>query len=307
MFFRKLPFFTVFVCIIVFNFSTVYAKKNQTNPKKIVVTFSILKDVVSVIGGKRVHVTSLVRRNMDSHMFRPTPRDARVISSADLVVMNGIGFEGWIERLVKASGYKGSIIVASENIKKIDHKEHKEHKEHHHSEWDPHVWLSVPNMKIYIGNIAAGMIRFDPDGKNYYRNNLKKYIFKLNNLDKFIRTTVNSVPKIKRNVITSHDAFGYLSREYGIQMSAPQGVSTESEASALKIASIIRQIKKTSVKAIFLENITDNRLIQQIASQTKVKIGGKLYSDALSDRNGPASNYLDLMRYNIQTIIKALK
>ena len=162
-------------------------------------------------------------------------------------------------------------------------------------------------MKIYVANIAAGMIRLDPDGKNYYRNNFKKYILKLNNLDKFIRTTVNSVPKVKRNVITSHDAFGYLSREYGIQMSAPQGVSTESEASALKIASIIRQIKKTSVKAIFIENITDNRLIQQIASHTKVKIGGKLYSDALSDTNGLAGNYLDYMRYNIQTIMKALK
>ena len=304
MFFRKLPFFTVFICIIAFSFSSVYAKKNKINPKKIIVTFSILKDIVSVIGGKRAHVTSLIRRNMDSHMFRPTPRDARVISSADLVVMNGIGFEGWIKRLVKASGYKGSIVVASENIKKIGHKEHKGN---HHSEWDPHVWFSVPNMKIYVANIAAGMIRLDPDGKNYYRNNLKKYILKLNNLDKFIRTTVNSVPKVKRNVITSHDAFGYLSREYGIQMSAPQGVSTESEASALKLASLIRQIKKTSVKAIFIENITDNRLIQQIASHTKVKIGGKLYSDALSDTNGLAGNYLDYMRYNIQTIMKALK
>ena len=327
-----LRFFTIialFFCIVSFNLSNVSAKENR---KKIVVSFSILEDLVSVIGGKRVHVTSLVRRNMDSHMFQPTPRQAKIVASADLVIMNGLGFEGWMERLVKASGYKGKTIVATDNIPKLkfedyhddhddhkkddhghkkDHDDHKkDHDDHHghgHGEWDPHVWLSVPKMKIYVTNVAEAMSRMDPSSKTYYMKNLKKYISDLNNLDKFIRRSINSIPKKDRVVITSHEAFGHLSNEYGIEMLAPQGLSTETRASASKIASIVRFIKKHSVKAVFPENISDNRLIEQIAKQTKIKIGASLYSDALSEKNGPAGTYLNYMRYNVNTIVNALK
>ena len=320
-----LRFFTIialFFCIVSFNLSNVSAKENR---KKIVVSFSILEDIVSVIGGKRVHVTSLVRRNMDLHMFQPTPRQAKIVSSADLVIMNGLGLEGWMERLVKASGYKGKTIVATDNIPKLkfedDHDDHDDHKkddhghkkdhdDHHghgHGEWDPHVWLSVPNMKIYVTNVAEAMSRMDPSSKTYYMKNLKKYMSDLDNLDKFIRRSVNSIPKKDRVVITSHEAFGHLSNEYGIEMLAPQGLSTETRASASKIASIVRFIKKHSVKAVFPENITDNRLIEQIAKQTKIKIGASLYSDALSEKNGPAGTYLNYMRYNVNTIVNALK
>ena len=320
-----LRFFTIialFFCIVSFNLSNVSAKENR---KKIVVSFSILEDIVSVIGGKRVHVTSLVRRNMDSHMFQPTPRQAKIVASADLVIMNGLGFEGWMERLVKASGYKGKTIVATDNIPKLkfedDHDDHDDHKkddhghkkdhdDHHghgHGEWDPHVWLSVPKMKIYVTNVAEAMSRMDPSSKTYYMKNLKKYISDLNNLDKFIRRSINSIPKKDRVVITSHEAFGHLSNEYGIEFLAPQGLSTETRASASKIASIVRFIKKHSVKAVFPENITDNRLIEQISKQTKIKIGASLYSDALSEKNGPAGTYLNYMRYNVNTIVNALK
>ena len=320
-----LRFFTIialFFCIVSFNLSNVSAKENR---KKIVVSFSILEDLVSVIGGKRVHVTSLVRRNMDSHMFQPTPRQAKIVASADLVIMNGLGFEGWMERLVKASGYKGKTIVATDNIPKLkfedDHDDHDDHKkddhghkkdhdDHHghgHGEWDPHVWLSVPKMKIYVTNVAEAMSRMDPSSKTYYMKNLKKYISDLNNLDKFIRRSINSIPKKDRVVITSHEAFGHLSNEYGIEFLAPQGLSTETRASASKIASIVRFIKKHSVKAVFPENITDNRLIEQISKQTKIKIGASLYSDALSEKNGPAGTYLNYMRYNVNTIVNALK
>ena len=236
-------------------------------------------------------------------MFRPTPSDARRISSADLVVMNGIGFEGWMKRLVKASGYKGVILIAAKNIEKLRQKEHHGHNINHADGWDPHVWFSVPNMKIYVANIAEGISRIDPPSKKYYMKNLKKYTLDLDNLDKLIRSSINSIPKKNRKVITSHDAFGYLAREYGIEMLSPQGISTESEASASKVATLIRQIKKTSVKAIFFENIADNRLVRQIARQTSVQIGGNLYSDALSEKNGMAGNY---MRYNVKTILKAL-
>ena len=328
---RLFTFFGLFLFLLTFNFTDVSAKDAAVGQKKIVVTFSILEDIVSVIGKKRVHVTSLVRRNMDSHMFRPTPRQAKIVSSADLVVMNGLGFEGWIKRLVKASGYKGKILIASENIPKIkfekehhghkkEHhgheKEHhghkKEHhgheKEHHgHGEWDPHVWLSVPNMKIYVSNVAEGMSRMDPSWKAYYMKNLKKYMADLDNLDKYIRRSVNSIPKKNRRLITSHEAFGHLSNEYGLEMLSPQGLSTETRASASRIASIVRFIKKNSVKALFPENITDNRLIQQIAKQTNIKIGSSLYSDALSEKNGPAGTYLNYMRYNIETIVNVLK
>jgi len=400
---RFFTFIALFFCIVSFNLSDVSAKENR---KKVVVSFSILEDIVSVIGGKRVHVTSLVRRNMDLHMFQPTPRQAKIVSSADLVIMNGLGLEGWMERLVKASGYKGKTIVATDNIPKLkfeddhddhkkddhghkkdhddhkkddhghkkdhddhkkddhghkkdhddhkkddhghkkdhddhkkddhghkkdhddhkkddhghkkDHDDHKkddhghkkDHDDHHghgHGEWDPHVWLSVPNMKIYVTNVAEAMSRMDPSSKTYYMKNLKKYMSDLDNLDKFIRRSVNSIPKKDRVVITSHEAFGHLSNEYGIEMLAPQGLSTETRASASKIASIVRFIKKHSVKAVFPENITDNRLIEQIAKQTKIKIGASLYSDALSEKNGPAGTYLNYMRYNVGTIVKALK
>ena len=332
---RFFTFIALFFCIVSFNLSDVSAKENR---KKVVVSFSILEDIVSVIGGKRVHVTSLVRRNMDSHMFQPTPRQAKIVASADLVIMNGLGFEGWMERLVKASGYKGKTIVATDNIPKLkfeddhddhkkddhghkkDHDDHKkdahghkkDHDDHHghghgHGEWDPHVWLSVPNMKIYVTNVAEAMSRMDPSSKTYYMKNLKKYISDLNNLDKFIRRSINSIPKKDRVVITSHEAFGHLSNEYGIEFLAPQGLSTETRASASKIASIVRFIKKHSVKAVFPENITDNRLIEQISKQTKIKIGASLYSDALSEKNGPAGTYLNYMRYNVNTIVNALK
>ena len=319
---RFFTFIALFFCIVSFNLSDVSAKENR---KKVVVSFSILEDIVSVIGGKRVHVTSLVRRNMDLHMFQPTPRQAKIVSSADLVIMNGLGLEGWMERLVKASGYKGKTIVATDNIPKLkfedDHDDHDDHKkddhghkkdhdDHHghgHGEWDPHVWLSVPNMKIYVTNVAEAMSRMDPSSKTYYMKNLKKYMSDLDNLDKFIRRSVNSIPKKDRVVITSHEAFGHLSNEYGIEMLAPQGLSTETRASASKIASIVRFIKKHSVKAVFPENITDNRLIEQISKQTKIKIGASLYSDALSEKNGPAGTYLNYMRYNVGTIVKALK
>ena len=312
---RFFTFIALFFCIVSFNLSDVSAKENR---KKVVVSFSILEDIVSVIGGKRVHVTSLVRRNMDLHMFQPTPRQAKIVSSADLVIMNGLGLEGWMERLVKASGYKGKTIVATDNIPKLkfedDHDDHDDHKKDHddhhghgHGEWDPHVWLSVPNMKIYVTNVAEAMSRMDPSSKTYYMKNLKKYMSDLDNLDKFIRRSVNSIPKKDRVVITSHEAFGHLSNEYGIEMLAPQGLSTETRASASKIASIVRFIKKHSVKAVFPENITDNRLIEQIAKQTKIKIGASLYSDALSEKNGPAGTYLNYMRYNVGTIVKALK
>ena len=321
---RFFTFIALFFCIVSFNLSDVSAKENR---KKVVVSFSILEDIVSVIGGKRVHVTSLVRRNMDLHMFQPTPRQAKIVSSADLVIMNGLGLEGWMERLVKASGYKGKTIVATDNIPKLkfedDHDDHDDHKkddhghkkdhdDHHghghgHGEWDPHVWLSVPNMKIYVTNVAEAMSRMDPSSKTYYMKNLKKYISDLNNLDKFIRRSINSIPKKDRVVITSHEAFGHLSNEYGIEFLAPQGLSTETRASASKIASIVRFIKKHSVKAVFPENITDNRLIEQISKQTKIKIGASLYSDALSEKNGPAGTYLNYMRYNVNTIVNALK
>ncbi len=316
---RFFTFIALFFCIVSFNLSDVSAKENR---KKVVVSFSILEDIVSVIGGKRVHVTSLVRRNMDLHMFQPTPRQAKIVSSADLVIMNGLGLEGWMERLVKASGYKGKTIVATDNIPKLkfedDHDDHKkddhghkkDHDDHHghgHGEWDPHVWLSVPNMKIYVTNVAEAMSRMDPSSKTYYMKNLKKYMSDLDNLDKFIRRSVNSIPKKDRVVITSHEAFGHLSNEYGIEMLAPQGLSTETRARASRIASIVRFIKKNSVKALFPENITDNRLIQQIAKQTNIKIGSSLYSDALSEKNGPAGTYLNYMRYNIETIVNVLK
>jgi zinc/manganese transport system substrate-binding protein len=272
---------------------------------RVLATFSILADMVRNVGGERVEVTALVGPNSDAHVYSPAPADARKVAEAKVVVTNGLGFEGWMSRLVKASGTKGRPVVASKGIKPR-RTAGKDSHGHSHGNTDPHAWQSVANAKVYVANIRAALIAADPAGKSVYDANASAYLAKLDELDKAVKEAVAAIPRDRRRIITSHDAFGYFQQAYGIEFIAPQGVSTESEASARDVARIITQIKRQKIPAVFLENVTDPRLIQRIAQESGAKIGGKLYSDALTDAKGDAPTYLDMIRYNIRQLSAAL-
>ncbi|MAM75543.1 MAG: metal ABC transporter substrate-binding protein [Tistrella sp.] len=291
-------------------------------PIKVVASFSILGDMVQEVGGDRVRVTTLVGPDGDAHVWQPAPADARTVADADLVVMNGLGFEGWMDRLVQASGYDGPVAVATTGIvprkmaEEEDHDHDHDHAggddhdhdhDHHHGGTDPHAWQSLTNARIYVHNVLEALIAADSDDKSVFEANAAAYLKKIDALDARIRAEIASVPAERRKVVTSHDAFGYFEAAYGVEFLAPVGVSTEAEASAGDVAKLIDQIRAEKIPAVFMENISDPRLLERIASETDATIGGTLYSDALSPADGPAATYLDMMDYNVRTLVAALR
>jgi zinc/manganese transport system substrate-binding protein len=272
---------------------------------KIIASFSILGDLVKNVGGDRVEVATLVGPNGNAHVYAPSPGDAKKVADAKLVFVNGLGFEGWLERLVKASGTKAPIVIATKGIKPIERAGEHDH-DHDHGRADPHAWQSVANAKIYVANIRDALIAADPAGKDAYLANAAAYLAKLDALEREVREVIAKIPADRRRVITSHNAFGYFQNAYGVNFIAPQGVSTEAEASAKDVAAIIAQIKKQKAAAVFLENVTDPRLVEQIARETGAKVGGTLYSDALTDNKGDATTYIDLIRHNLRQLASAL-
>ncbi|MBI5130339.1 MAG: metal ABC transporter substrate-binding protein [Rhodopseudomonas palustris] len=280
----------------------------------VVASFSILGDFVRNVGGDRVAVATLVGPSGDAHVYTPSPRDAKQVADARLLVVNGLGLEGWLPRLVQSSGGKATIVTATKGIKTLDaddgdsHDHGKAAGKHDHGDehTDPHAWQSVLNAKIYVANIRDALIAADPAGEAVYRANAEAYLGKLDALDREVRDQAAKIPAASRKVISSHDAFGYFADAYGIAFIAPQGVSTESEVSARDVARIITQIRTSKIPAVFLENISDPRLIQRIAAETGAKIGGTLYSDSLTAENGDAPTYIDMVRHNIRTLTSAL-
>lgn len=268
---------------------------------KVVATFSILGDLVRNVGSDRIEVLTLVGPNGDAHVFSPTPADAKKLGDAKAVFVNGLGFEGWMTRLVKASGTKAPTVIASTGIKTRTMQD-----EHQQRVTDPHAWQSIANVKIYVGNIRDGLINADPASKSVYQANAKSYLARLDALEWEVKEAIAKIPADRRRIITTHDAFGYFGDAYGMEFISPEGVSTDSEPSAKDVAKIITQIRKQKIPAVFMENITDPRLMQQIARETGARIGGTLYSDALSEPGGPASTYIDMMRNNVSELGKAL-
>lgn len=270
---------------------------------KAVATFSILADLVKNVGGDRVEVISLVPPNGDAHVYSPSPADAKKLADAQLVFTNGLGFEGWIARLVKSSATKANVIVATKGIKPL--KAAGGHG-HSHDAGDPHAWQSVVNARVYVANIRDALVAKDPANKAAYEANAAAYLGRLDALDKEVRESIARIPAERRRIITTHDAFGYFRAAYGVEFVAPQGVSTDSEASARDVARIIIQIRKQKIPAVFLENVSDARLLKRIADETGAKLGGTLYSDALTDEKGEAPTYIDMIRHNIRTLSAAL-
>ena len=376
---RKSPL-KLFPAILVLFFA-VPAFAQSDKPIPVVATFSILGDMVKRIGGPHVALSTLVGPDGDTHVYQPTPADARAVSKAKLLFVNGLEFEGWIDRLVKASGFKGTRVVTTEGIKPIpfeeghddhgkeehhkddhhkddhhkddhhkdeqgegahhkddhhkhghddhkkdehkdghaehakhgdddhkkgDHRDHGDHHGHDHGAFDPHAWQSLNHAVTYVDNITAALVKAFPVKAAAFKANRAAYVAEIEALDMEIRAMIANLPKSKRTVVTSHDAFQYFGRDYGVTFLAPQGLSTESEASAQDVARLIKQMRKQDISAVFIENITDRRLLEQIARETGAAIGGTLYPGALSGNDGPAATYLKMMRHNATTLAQSL-
>lgn len=298
-------------------------------PIPVVASFSILGDLVSEVGGDRVAVTTLVGRDSDAHVFQPAPKDVKTVAAARVLVINGLGFDGWMDRLASTGGAgAGRIVVeASKGLPTMPerggapdrraqgaatglapgHDHARPGHGHDHGSIDPHAWQDPRNVVIYVRNIAAGLTRADPAGADGYAQRATAYTARLMELDGWITQRIGQVPAAKRKVITSHDAFGYFAARYGVTMVAVAGVSTNADAGARGMAEIIRLMRREKVKALFLENIANPLLVEQIARETGAQPGGRLYSDALSASDGPAPTYLGMMRHNVDVLVAGMQ
>ena len=334
--------FRLATCASLLSLSPVLTAQASAAELKVVASFSIIADFAKNVGGDRVEVTTLVGPDGDAHVYEPRPADAVAVSKADVVLVNGLEFEGFLKRLIETSGTKAPVVELTKGVEPLrlsdepaghahpvaeeeeahDHKtgeaghkhetadahdhDHGHEGHHHHGEYDPHAWQSTKNAQIYVKNIAGAFCKADKPGCATYTANSDAYVAKLATLNEKVKTEIAAIPPEKRVIITSHDAFGYFEHAYGLNFLAPEGISTESEASAADVAKLVDQVKHDKASAIFVENITDKRLIDQIASETGLKVGGTLYSDALSTADGPAATYIDMVNHNIETISAAV-
>ena len=269
----------------------------------VMVSFSILGDLVRVVGADRVAVTTLVGPDGDAHVFEPKPADAKNLLQTKLLIVNGLGFEPWAQKLVKSSGYKGAVIVASQGVK-LRNMPMDKNKD---VEIDPHAWQDPSNVVLYVRNISAALSKLDPAGAVDYLANSEAYVRELQRLDAQNMAQIAAIPADKRKIITSHDAFGYFGAHYGVKFLAPQGISTEAEPSAKQVAQFIKQIRKEKIRAVFLENMSSSKLLTQLSKDAGVTMGPELYVDALSKDGGPADSYLKMMRYNVMQLVAGMK
>ena len=279
-----------------------------SEPLPVVASFSILADMVKQVGGPHVEVSSLVGPNSDAHVFDPTPADAKRLAAAKLVVVNGLGFEGWLNRLVKSSGYKGPVLTASKGVKTIPmaKSDHGHGHSHSHAAPDPHAWQSLLNARQYVENIRVALSAAMPAHSADFQSRTTDYLKQIDALEKSTQARIAAVPMERRRVITSHDAFGYFARQYKVTFYPLQGLSTASEPSAADVVRIVNEIKKNKVTAIFAENISDPRVLERVAKDSGAKIGGTLYADALSAPGTQADTYLKMFELNVSTILSGI-
>jgi len=272
-------------------------------PLEVVTSFSILGDLLRQVGGERLRVTTLVGPGADAHGYQPRPSDARHIKTAGLVVANGLGFDPWLERLARSAGYTGEVVIASRGIRPLEMAGNGHH--HDQPEMDPHAWQDVGQAQRYVATLAAALAAADPPGAAAYREQAARYTASLEALDRDIRQAITAIPAERRLVVTSHDAFGYFARAYGIRFLAPVGLSSNAEPTAGGVAALIRQIRQTRAPAIFMENISDPRLLERIQRESGARPGGTLHSDALAP-TPPADTYMGMMRENLRVLVAAL-
>jgi zinc/manganese transport system substrate-binding protein len=283
----------------------------------VVASFSILADMTRQIGGDRITLRAIAGPDQDAHVFQPKPSDAAALANAALVIRNGLGFEGWLDRMIRSSGFKARMVTTTEGITpRIMEAHGHDHggagRRHHHSVGprqvpDPHAWQDLGLAQHYIRNITAGLVAADPGGEALYRRNAEAYGARLAALDQWVRAEIAKVPAARRKIVTSHDAFSYFGDAYGVRFLAPQGVSTEAEPSAAEVGRLIRQIKAESITALFMENMSNPATLQRIAQETGLRVRGRLYADALSAETGPAPTYEAMFRHNLSLMVPAMR
>ncbi len=271
------------------------ARAGQAIP--VVASFTVLRDLVCELGRERVEVSVLVGPDSDAHVYEPTPADVKAVAAARIIVLNGLGFEGWISRLLDSAQSRGVVVVASRGVSVRDAQGHP----------DPHAWQDPRNVQLYVTNITAALVAADPQHAVAFHENEKTYLRKLEDLDRSLRREFSQIPTERRRVITTHDAFGYFGAAYGIQFLPAQGWTTESEPSPANIARLVSQARQQKVTAVFLENISDPRLMLQLARDTGLRIGGRLHSDALGPPGDPSATYLGLITTNAQLLLDAMR
>ena len=263
---------------------------------RVVASFSILGDMVEEVVGDLATVTTIVGPDADAHVYQPSVADARAVAEADVIFVNGLGFETWSDTLIAESGTEAVVHVATDGITPVEVD----------GEIDPHAWNALSNGVIYVTNVANAMTEAMPEHADQIAANADAYIAQLEALDAETETALAALPANRRTVVTAHDAFGYLADAYGLTFLAPVGIDTEAEPSARELAALIDQIKSEGAAALFVENITSPALVQQISDETGIEIGGRLFSDALSERGGPATSYLAMFQHNLGTLMDAL-
>jgi zinc/manganese transport system substrate-binding protein len=286
------------------------------DPRPAVASFSILADMLHQVGGPFLAIDSIVPAEADAHVFQPSPSDAQKLARARFVVVNGLGFEGWMPRLIRASGFRGTQITASRGIatiKSASHGHSHSHghghshgHNHSHGDADPHIWQDPRRAQVMVRRIAEGLAGADAEAAEAYRTAAAKYVAELAELDTWVAAQFASIPRERRRVVTSHDAFAYYGARYGIDFLSPQGVTTRNDPSAQQIARLVQQIRRDRITAIFIESGANPRVLEQVAAESGARIGGKLYSDALSAPGGSAASYVALIRHNTRMITEAL-
>lgn len=264
---------------------------------QVVASFSILGDMVEQVAGDHAVVTTIVGPDADAHIYTPSVADARAVAEADLIFVNGFGFETWSDALIENAGTTAPVIVATDGIEPmlVD------------GEVDPHAWNSLPNGLIYVENVAEALAAADPANAAAYRANAAAYAAEIEALHAEATAAFAELPAERRTVVTAHDAFGYMAREYDLEFLAPVGIDTEAEPSAQELADLVTQLKEREVAGLFVENITSPALVRQIADETGLEIGGRLFSDALSESGGPATSYVAMYRHNLETLLASLQ
>lgn len=305
-----------------------FAPAQAAQPLPVVASFTILADMASQIGGDKIAVATLVGPDGDAHVYQPTPSDAKTLARSRLVLVNGLGMEGWLDRLVAASATKAPVIVVSQGVAPLtmededeDHADHDHEKGHDHAKvhdgddhghhhdhdgLDPHAWQNLANGKIYAANIGAALAKADPANATYYQQRTQDYIARLDALDSWVKAEIARVPEAKRKIVTSHDAFGYFANAYGVAFLAPVGISTEAEPSAAGMGRLIEQIKKEGVKTVFVESMSSPKLAEVLAKDAGAAVGAAIYSDSLSPKNGPAPSYEAMFRHNVPLFVDAM-
>ena len=311
---------------IVLGFAALPARAEEPAPLRIVTSFSILADMARNVAGSRATVTSLVGPDADAHVFEPGPADVAMLAEADVLIINGLGFEPWLVRLAASAKSKAKYVTASFGVNPIayaeeqghDHDDHDDHGDHGHGhdedgypeapqDFDPHAWQDLRNGVIYVHNIADALAQKDPANATLYLANAESYITELKKLHDWARAEIGRLPAEKRKVITTHDAFAYFSKAYGVEFHSPAGIGNPSDPSAEALARLVDQMRRENIRAIFMENMGNPRMMETIARETGIENGGTLYSDALSAPGGPAPTYAAMFRHNVPVLIEAMQ